>query len=311
MRSASRSKPRGKRFWNAPTPCDSRAARSESTATEPIIRALPCGGTRRCGRWASCSLPDRQSVPADAAYTGHSSPVSTMDRPALLRLVRRASIVLVFAASAARPQDSSSTARDTTRRSALDTVRVTGRSDDLRGVATGASQGRIGRTDLELRPIAREGELLETVPGMIATQHSGDGKANQYFVRGFNLDHGTDFQTRLDGMPLNMPTHGHGQGYTDLNFLVPELVDYIDYKLGVYHPEVGDFGSAGGAEFHLLSRINHPFVSAQYGQHALARVAGGSSFRIAGGDLLLGGEGKTYNGPWQIPERVRKLDGIA
>ena len=200
---------------------------------------------------------------------------------------------------------------DTARRSGLDTVKVTGRIDDLRGVASTASEGRVGASDLKLRPITREGELLETVPGMIVTQHSGDGKANQYFVRGFNLDHGTDFQTRLEGMPLNMPTHGHGQGYTDLNFLIPEFIDYIDYKLGVYHPEVGDFGSAGAAEFHLLSQLDRPFVSAQYGQNALVRLAGGTSFRLGSGDLLIGSEGKTYNGPWQIPERVRQLDGIA
>ena len=107
----------------------------------------------------------------------------------------------------------------------------------------------------------REGELLETVPGMIVTQHSGDGKANQYFVRGFNLDHGTDFQTSLDGMPVNMPSHAHGQGYTDLNFLIPELVDHIDYRLGVYYPQVGDFGSAGsGGVSSCSSALARPFV---------------------------------------------------
>lgn len=199
---------------------------------------------------------------------------------------------------------------DTARRLPLDTVRVQGRIDDLRGVATSASEGRIGAADLRLRPIAREGELLETVPGMIVTQHSGDGKANQYFVRGFNLDHGTDFQTRLEGMPLNMPTHGHGQGYTDLNFLIAEFIDHVDYRLGVYHPEVGDFGSAGGAEFHLASKLDRPFLSATYGQNALARVAGGTSLALATGTLLVGGEAKTYDGPWQLPEKVRKLDGI-
>src|SRR5262249_21842666 len=120
---------------------------------------------------------------------------------------------------------------DTTRRAqsdsarALCTVRVMGRIDDLTGVASTASQGRVGSADLRLRPLTREGELLETVPGLIVTQHSGDGKANQYFIRGFNLDHGTDFQTRLEGMPVNMPSHAHGQGYTDVNFLIPELVD--------------------------------------------------------------------------------------
>src|SRR5262245_50134901 len=118
--------------------------------------------------------------------------------------------------------------RDSARQ--LDSVRVTGRFDDLTGIASSASEGRVGARELRARPLTREGELLETVPGLIVTQHSGDGKANQYFVRGFNLDHGTDFQTRLEGMPLNLPTHGHGQGYTDLNFLIPEFIDYVDYK---------------------------------------------------------------------------------
>lgn len=143
-------------------------------------------------------------------------------------------------------------ARDTGRAHALDTMKVSGRIDDLIGTATSASEGRVGAAELRARPITREGELLETVPGVIVTQHSGEGKANQYFVVSFNLDHGTDFQTRLEGMPLNLPSHGHGQGYTDLNFLIPEMVEYLDYKLGVYHPEVGDFGSAGAA---TLARI--------------------------------------------------------
>ena len=128
----------------------------------------------------------------------------------------------------------------------LDTLTVTGRADDLIGIASSASQGRVGAGDLRSRPIAREGELLETVPGVIVTQHSGDGKANQYFIRGFNLDHGTDFATRFEGMPVNMVSHAHGQGYTDLNFLIPELVDHLDYKLGVYHAERGGRPSASG-----------------------------------------------------------------
>src|SRR5690606_9421241 len=112
----------------------------------------------------------------------------------------------------------------------------------------------------------REGELLETIPGLIVTQHSGEGKANQYFVRGFNLDHGTDFQTRVEGMPVNLPTHGHGQGYTDLNFVIPELVELLDYRLGVYHADIGDFGSAGGAEFHLFRSLPRPFLAASGGE---------------------------------------------
>jgi hypothetical protein len=204
-----------------------------------------------------------------------------------------------------------SPARDSVRSLSLDTVKVTGRIDDLRGIATSASEGRVGAADLRLRPIARDGELLEAVPGLIVTQHSGEGKANQYFVRGFNLDHGTDFQTRLEGMPINLPTHGHGQGYTDLNFLIPEFVDRIDYKLGVYHADVGDFGSAGAAEFSLLRKLDHPFASLTYGQFGLARLAAGASTRLGPGDLVIGGETKAYDGPWAVAEKIRKFSGIA
>jgi hypothetical protein len=201
--------------------------------------------------------------------------------------------------------------RDSVRSLSLETVKVTGRIDDFRGIAASASEGRVGAADLRLRPTARDGELLEAVPGLIVTQHSGEGKANQYFVRGFNLDHGTDFQTRLEGMPINLPTHGHGQGYTDLNFLIPELVDRIDYKLGVYHADVGDFGSAGAAEFSLLRKLDQPFATVTYGQFGLARLVGGTSTHVGNGDLLVGGETKAYDGPWSIPERIRKFSGMA
>jgi len=201
--------------------------------------------------------------------------------------------------------------RDTTRAQVMDTLTVTGRFDELIGIAGSASEGRVGSADLRLRPIAREGELLETVPGLIVTQHSGDGKANQYFIRGFNLDHGTDFQTRIEGMPVNMPSHAHGQGYTDLNFLTPELVDYLDYRLGVYHSELGDFGSAGGAEFHLVRRLDRPFAVLSAGEHGLARLAAGTSVVVGGGDLLLGGEAKGYDGPWDVAQELRKFSGLA
>lgn len=192
----------------------------------------------------------------------------------------------------------------------VDTVKVVGRIDDLVGTAKSASEGRVGHVDLKERPIAREAELLETVPGFIATQHSGDGKANQYYVRGFNLDHGTDFQTTLDGMPLNMPTHGHGQGYTDVNFLIPELVDYLDYKLGVSHASLGDFGSAGGAALHLVRALDRPFATLTRGAHGFARLAAAGSTPLGGSTLLAGGEVKRYDGPWALPEDLRKYSGV-
>ena len=118
----------------------------------------------------------------------------------------------------------------------LPEIVVTGRSDSQVGIADSASQGNVGQEQLELRPIIRPGEILETVPGLIVSQHSGDGKANQYYLRGFNLDHGTDFATSVDGMPVNLRSHAHGQGYTDLGFLIPELVRTVGYQKGSTTP---------------------------------------------------------------------------
>jgi hypothetical protein len=189
-------------------------------------------------------------------------------------------------------------------------IEVEGRLDDLAGLATTASQGFVGYRDIQSRPLSREGELLETVPGLIMTQHSGDGKSNQMFVRGFNLDHGTDFSTRLEGMPVNMPTHGHGQGYTDINFLVPELVDHVEYRLGTYYPEIGDFSAAGGAEFRLVQSLDQPFASAGAGENGFLRVVAGGSTRIGNGVLLAGGETRGYDGPWDVPQNLSKLSGM-
>ncbi|MEG1325601.1 MAG: Plug domain-containing protein, partial [Janthinobacterium sp.] len=137
---------------------------------------------------------------------------------------------------AAQAQEGAAAAVDDAAR----TVRVTGHYDNAVGTSDAASQGVITTELIVNRPALRTGELLEFVPGLIVTQHSGDGKANQYFLRGYNLDHGTDFATYVDGMPVNMRSHAHGQGYSDLNFLIPELVQRIDYKKGPYFAGEGD-----------------------------------------------------------------------
>ena len=143
----------------------------------------------------------------------------------------------------------------------LGEVSVTSRHyDNAVGMSDAASQGVIRSELLESRPALRPGEVLEFVPGVIVTQHSGDGKANQYFLRGFNLDHGTDFATSVDDMPVNMPTHGHGQGYSDMNFLAPELVDRIEYSKGPYFATKGDFASAGAADISYKRRLDAPFI---------------------------------------------------
>ena len=236
-----------------------------------------------------------------------------MSRPSQLSAVIAAGLLTMLAAIPAvgqAPASRRSGRSDSTRSASLDTVRVTGRVANLIGTARSASEGHVGTIELRSRPISREGEMLETVPGVIVTQHSGEGKANQYFVRGFNLDHGTDFQTTVDGMPVNQPTHAHGQGYTDLNFLIPEFVRSLDYKLGVYHAELGDFGSAGGAEFHLAKRFDAPVANTQFGSNGLARVMLGTSTKVGGGDLLVGGEAKAYDGPWLRAEALRKYSGM-
>jgi hypothetical protein len=127
------------------------------------------------------------------------------------------------------------------------TVNVHGREDSLVGIAESATQGTVGALEIADRPILRSGEVMETIPGVIITQHAGGGKANQYFLRGFNLDHGTDIAISLDGMPLNLPSHAHGEGYSDMNIVIPELVQRTDFQKGPYYADVGNYGSAAQA----------------------------------------------------------------
>ena len=190
------------------------------------------------------------------------------------------------------------------------TVRVTGHYDNAVGTSDAASQGVITSELIVNRPSLRTGELLEFVPGLIVTQHSGDGKANQYFLRGFNLDHGTDFATYVDGMPVNMRTHAHGQGYSDLNFLIPELVQRIDYKKGPYFASEGDFASAGAARIRLADKLPQGQGSISIGQHGYVRGVVAASLDAGPGTLLYGLEVNRNNGPWDVPENVRKYSGV-
>ncbi|PKO47306.1 MAG: TonB-dependent receptor [Betaproteobacteria bacterium HGW-Betaproteobacteria-4] len=192
----------------------------------------------------------------------------------------------------------------------LSAVEVRAKAENLEGIAASGSEGVVSSQRLAAVPILRPGEALEMVPGLIVTQHAGDGKANQYFLRGFNLDHGTDFATYLGGVPVNMPTHAHGQGYTDLNFLIPELVDRISYRKGPYFAEEGDFSSAGAAHIDYFRQINGTLAQLTLGQNGYARSLLAGSPEMGGGHLLYALELFHNDGPWQVEEHYRKLNGV-
>ena len=189
-------------------------------------------------------------------------------------------------------------------------IEVVGHYANRVGTSEAASSGTITQQLIEDRPILRPGEVLELVPGLIVTQHSGAGKANQYFLRGFNLDHGTDFQTNLDGMPVNLRTHAHGQGYTDLNFLIPELIGRIDYYKGPYFASKGDFASAGAADIHYVEDLPANLFQATGGSFGYYRGLAAGSPEIAGGRLLYALEYMHNDGPWVNPDNYRQLNGV-
>ena len=180
----------------------------------------------------------------------------------------------------------------------------------LVGFATSASQGAVTGRQVAARPIMRAGEVLETVPGLIASQHSGEGKANQYYLRGFNLDHGTDFATSLAGMPVNFPTHAHGHGYTDVNFLIPELVAGVQYRKGPYGAEDGDFATAGSASIAYLTSIEAPTASLSGGGQGWRRLFAAASPRVGNGSLLAAVETSENDGPWVRPDDYRKVNAV-
>ena len=198
-------------------------------------------------------------------------------------------------------------------------VEIKGHYNNAVGTSDAASQGTISGERLTDLPLLRPGEVLQTIPGMVVVQHSGDGKANQYYLRGYNLDHGTDFSTSIDGVPVNMPTNAHGQGYTDLNFLIPELVSKIEYRKGPYFAEDGDFSSAGSAKIKYVDSLDHGLLNMTVGGDGYRRLLLAGSRPLDGtpaspepsGPRVLGAlELETDNGPWTTPEGVRKFNGL-
>jgi outer membrane receptor protein involved in Fe transport len=185
------------------------------------------------------------------------------------------------------------------------------------GIASGpsappamASEITVSGEDLRARPATRPGELLEAVPGLVVTQHSGEGKANQYFLRGYNLDHGTDLAIYVDDVPVNMRTHAHGQGYADLNWLIPETISAMEVRKGPYFADEGDFSSVGSVHVGLIDRTAKGLALVTAGSFGYRRLLGMDSTKLGDGMLLVAGEAGTYNGPWDNPDNVRKLNGL-
>jgi outer membrane receptor protein involved in Fe transport len=183
-----------------------------------------------------------------------------------------------------------------------------------------ASEVVLSRERVNAQPALRPGEVLEATPGLIVTQHSGEGKANQYFLRGFNLDHGTDLAITVDGMPVNMRTHGHGQGYADTNFLIPELIQSMRVRKGPYFAEEGDFASAGALRIDYINTMNPGLWQGTLGMFGYGRALAIKSYPISAGtpwtgsstvtNLLVAAEATAYDGPWDVPDRMKKLNGV-
>ncbi|ELX09416.1 TonB-dependent receptor [Janthinobacterium sp. HH01] len=192
----------------------------------------------------------------------------------------------------------------------LQRVFVDGSRTSQLGVADAASAGSVTQQELAARTVYRPGEILEAVPGLIVSQHSGEGKANQFYLRGFNLDHGTDLRTTVDDMPVNQRSHAHGQGWTDLNFLIPELAVRLDYKKGPYSAEEGDFASAGTASVVYANRLLRDTATASGGQHGYGRALLADSVDAGNGTLLYALEALHNDGSYARPDDYQKLNAV-
>jgi hypothetical protein len=200
-------------------------------------------------------------------------------------------------------------AGDASTSNVLQPITVTAERLRLIGHTTTASEGVVVNDELALAPVYRPGQLLETVPGLVVTVHSGEGKANQYLLRGYNLDHGTDLATFVDEIPVNEPTHAHGQGYTDLNFLIPELATNIHYTKGTYYASEGDFSSVGAIHIGYLDTIEDQ-ISLTGGMWGFERLFTAGSIPLHDGNLLGALELQHYDGPWTTPGDQRKINAV-
>jgi outer membrane receptor protein involved in Fe transport len=216
-------------------------------------------------------------------------------------------VSLLMLPCASLAQDGDAEPQVTQSTGVIEEVIVFGRGTVLLGAADASSEGSVAGADLLVRPMLKTAELLEAVPGMVAVQHSGSGKANQYFLRGFNLDHGTDFITHVDGVPFNLRSHGHGQGYLDVNGILPEIVDRIDYRKGTYRADTGDFSVAAASFIKSIDRLDETFVAVEGGEYAWERIAAGGTVDFDNASWTTLGEFKSYDGPWELNEGLEHV----
>lgn len=192
----------------------------------------------------------------------------------------------------------------------LNEVTVRANTKQLIGTANSANEGTVLKQQLDSRTVYRPGELLESVPGLIVTQHSGEGKANQYFLRGFNLDHGTDIRITVDGMLVNQRSHGHGQGWADTNFIIPELIGNLQYMKGPYYANQGDFSSAGAVSMGYVDKLPKGIASYGLGQQGFMRGLVAKSHEVGSGNVLYAVELLTKDGPWVKHEDFKKFNAV-
>ena len=222
----------------------------------------------------------------------------------LIGLVLAAMPIFVLAAESESEPDAQ------THHQLMEEIIAWGRAQKQKGEALSASSGLVGYADISTRPLQRVGELVEVVPGMVATQHSGEGKANQYYMRGMNLDHGTDFSVYLEGMPITLRAHAHGQGYLDLNFLISEVVSAVHYAKGPYAADRGDFSTAGASSVELYDRLDAPFIEISAGSDGYRRGVSAGSWDIGDGSLLGAVELLRNDGPWELDADVKKNNAL-
>ena len=219
---------------------------------------------------------------------------------------KRSQLVILIASAAMAPLQAGAQNSDAT----LAPVVVQSSRNSVLGDASTGNEGLVTQQQLQARTVYRPGELLEATPGLIVSQHSGEGKANQYYLRGFNLDHGTDLRTTVDGMLVNRRSHSHGQGWTDLNFLIPELASELDYRKGPYYAAEGDFASAGAVSVKYADTLPEGIASFGLGQNGFARTLIANSTNFKDGNLLYAFELFHNNGPFVVGDNYRKKNGV-